>query len=145
MRTLPSRPGKKSLAVIVGTVVASMAISFTSSREGVSLKPYDDRLAGSLQTVCYGETNVGMRNYSLDECKEMLSESLAGYAMEVRRLTPGFDDLTDGQKVAVIDMAYNNGVEAYRTSTLRTTYGKRSNSRPRASSSCAAAWSPCAG
>jgi GH24 family phage-related lysozyme (muramidase) len=114
-----ARPGKKSLAVVVGTVVASMAISFTSSREGVSLKPYDDRLAGHVQTVCFGETNVEMRRYTLDECKDMLSESLGGYAMEVRRLTPGFDDLTDGQKVALIDISYNMGMANYKTSTLR--------------------------
>lgn len=125
MPTLPNRPGKKSLAVVIGTVAASMAISLTSSQEGVSLKPYDDRLAGHVQTVCFGETNVEMRRYSMDECKDMLSDSLAGYAIEVRRLTPGFDDLTDGQKIAVLDLAYNVGIGNYTGSTLRKRYSAK--------------------
>lgn len=122
MPTLQNRPGKKSLAVVIGTLAASMAISLTSSQEGVSLRPYKDRLANDLNTVCFGETNVQMRAYSMDECKEILSDSLAGYATEVRRLTPGFDALTDGQKVAAIDMAYNTGVANYSGSTLRKKY-----------------------
>jgi lysozyme len=122
MPTLPNRPGKKSLAVVIGTVAASMAISLTSSQEGVSLRPYNDKLAGDLQTVCFGETNVQMRAYSMDECKEMLADSLSTYATQVRNLTPGFDNLTDGQKVAVIDGSYNFGLENYRNSTLRKKY-----------------------
>jgi GH24 family phage-related lysozyme (muramidase) len=122
MPTLPNRPGKKSLAVVIGTVAASMAISLTSSQEGVSLRPYNDKLAGDLQTVCFGETNVQMRAYSMDECKEMLADSLSTYATQVRNLTPGFDNLTDGQKVAVIDLAYNIGIGNYAGSTLRKRY-----------------------
>lgn len=118
-------PVKRTLAAVVGAAAASALIAFTSSREGVSLEPYSDPLASSLQTVCYGETNVAMHAYTLAQCKDMLSTSLAGYADSVRVLTPGFDSLTDGQKVAAVDMSYNNGIEAYRTSTLRTMYGKK--------------------
>lgn len=119
------KPGKKGLAFIVGSTAAAALISLTSSREGVSLKPYDDRLAGNLQTVCFGETNVEMRNYTLPECKTMLGDSLAGYAAEVKASTPGFDTLTDGQKVAAIDMAYNAGVANYKGSTLRKRYAAK--------------------
>ncbi|MEL6996612.1 MAG: hypothetical protein AAGK67_18540, partial [Pseudomonadota bacterium] len=76
-------------------------MAFTAPREGVSLTPYSDHLANGLATVCYGETNAPMRRYTLAECKQMLGDSLAGYADKVRSLTPGFDSLTDGQKVAV--------------------------------------------
>ncbi|MBB3259636.1 lysozyme [Paraburkholderia bannensis] len=119
---MPFRPQKKSLAAIVGAVVAAASISFTGGREGVSLEPYDDAIGGHVQTVCYGETNVPMRRYTLAECKQILGTSLAGYASGVRAMTPGFDQLADGQKVAVIDFAYNAGLENYRRSTLRRRY-----------------------
>lgn len=119
------KPGKKTLAGVIGVTAASVLISVTSSMEGVSLKPYDDRLAGHVQTVCFGETNVEMRAYSMNECKDMLADSLAGYATEVRKATPGFDDLTDGQKVAVVDMAYNTGLANYKGSTLRKKYAAK--------------------
>lgn len=113
------RPGKKTLAGVVGATAAGLLITLTSSMEGVSLEPYDDRLADNLQTVCFGETNVEMRTYTLQECKDLLADSLSTYATQVRNLTPGFDNLTDGQKFAVIDMAYNVGVANYTGSTLR--------------------------
>ncbi|MEX3555597.1 MAG: glycoside hydrolase family protein [Burkholderia gladioli] len=39
-----------------------------------------------------------------------------------RAATPGFDNLTPGQKAAAIDLAYNAGLSAYRNSTLRKRY-----------------------
>lgn len=116
------RPGKKTLAATIGAAAAAALVALTASQEGVSLKPYNDRLANNIQTVCFGETNVEMRAYALPECKSMLSDSLAGYADEVRSVTPGFDTLTDGQKVAVVDLAYNIGVPNYKGSTLRKRY-----------------------
>jgi GH24 family phage-related lysozyme (muramidase) len=111
------------LIVVIGTSAAAALVALTAANEGVSLKPYDDRLAGNLQTVCFGETNVAMRPYTLPECRDMLAGSLAGYAEEVQDMTPGFDSLTDGQKVAAIDLAYNTGLANYRGSTLRKRYG----------------------
>ena len=115
----------KSLAAVMGVSAAAALVAFTSAREGVSLTPYSDRLANGLATVCYGETNVQMRRYTLPECKQMLGDSLAGYADKVRSLTPGFDSLTDGQKVAVVDFAYNAGVANYERSTLRKMYAAK--------------------
>lgn len=123
MSTPNKPPVKRTLAAIVGTAAAGALVALTSSQEGVSLKPYDDRLAGNLQTVCFGETNVAMKSYTLQQCKDMLSGSLAGYAEAVRDMTPGFDSLTDGQKVSSIDLAYNVGLENYRGSTLRKRFG----------------------
>ncbi|MFM0405242.1 glycoside hydrolase family protein [Paraburkholderia dipogonis] len=116
----PSR--KRTLAAIIGAAAASSLIGLTASQEGVSLRPYDDVLAHDVQTVCFGDTTVKMRPYTLNECKAMLSDRLADYAEAVRSITPGFDTLTDGQKVAVIDGVYNFGLENYRVSTLRRMY-----------------------
>jgi GH24 family phage-related lysozyme (muramidase) len=106
-------------------------IALTSSSEGVRLAPYNDAIGAHVQTVCFGETNVPMRRYSLAECKQILSTSLAGYAQAVHDSTPGFDTLSDGQKIAAVDYAYNRGVGAWRsTSTadgpdIRSAYAGR--------------------
>ena len=122
----PRPPVKRTLAAVIGASAAALLISLTSSQEGVSLTPYSDSLANDLQTVCFGETNVPMHAYTLPQCKDMLGNSLAGYAEAVRDATPGFDSLTDGQKVAAVDMAYNAGVANYKASTLREMYaGKK--------------------
>lgn len=119
---MQSSAKKKSLVAIVGAGTAAALIAFTGGQEGISLKPYKDRLANDLLTVCYGETNVEMRTYTKAECDAMLSESLAEYAEPVRNMTPNFDKLTGGQKIAAIDFAYNHGVGAYKVSTLRRRY-----------------------
>jgi len=118
-------PRKRTLAAVIGAAAASALIGLTASREGVRLTPYNDALAHDVQTVCFGDTTVRMRQYTLNECKAMLSDRLADYAEAVRNITPGFDKLTDGQKVAVIDLAYNTGLANYKGSTLRAMYVKK--------------------
>lgn len=113
---------KKQLSLVIGSVAAASLIALTGSHEGVSLKPYSDTLAGNIQTVCFGETHVRMRAYTLPECQAMLDASLSDYALAVRNLTPGFDVLSEGQKVAVVDFAYNAGITNYSKSTLRKKY-----------------------
>ncbi|MDQ7982240.1 hypothetical protein QYH69_34005 [Paraburkholderia sp. SARCC-3016] len=128
---MPFRPGKRNLAAIIGSAAAAGVVALTSSSEGVRLTPYNDTIGAHVQTVCFGETNVPMRPYTLAECKQILSTSLAGYADSVRSSTPGFDDLTDGQKVAAVDYAYNRGVGAWRAAdsadgpSIRTAYVAR--------------------
>lgn len=118
-------PRKRTLAAIVGAAAASALIGLTASQEGVSLRPYNDVLARDVQTVCFGDTTVKMRPYTLNECKAMLGDRLADYAEAVRSITPGFDSLTDGQKVAAIDLTYNIGLENYKGSTLRAMFVKK--------------------
>lgn len=113
---------KLKIAAILGPTAAVAALSFTAPREGESLTPYRDKLAGNIWTVCYGDTRVQMRRYTSQECKALLANRLADYAGPVRDMTPGFGALTDGQKVAAVDFAYNAGVDAYRSSTLRRMY-----------------------
>lgn len=126
---MPYRPQKRSLAAILGATAAAAAVSFTGNLECSKsciarggLAPFDDAIGGHVQTVCFGETNVQMRRYTLPECKAILESSLAGYAASIQAMTPGFDKLTDGQKVAAIDLGYNAGLENYRRSTLRRRY-----------------------
>jgi len=114
---------KRSLAAILGAATTALAaIGFTSASEGVRLAPYKDTLAAHVNTVCYGETNVAMRVYTLAECRAMLGTSLADYAAEVERLTPQFSKLSDGQKISAVDFAYNVGITNYAKSTLRKRY-----------------------
>lgn len=116
---------KRKLGAVIGISAAAALIAFTAPREGVSLTPYSDTLAHNIATVCFGETKVDMRAYTMAECKSMLDESLADYAVAVRDATPGFDMLTMGQKIAAIDFAYNVGVGAYQGSTLRKRYAAK--------------------
>lgn len=120
------RPGKRSLAAIIGSAAAAALVGFTGNLECSKscvarggLAPFDDTVGAHVKTVCFGETNVPMRRYTLPECKQILSDSLAGYAEAVRTSTPGFDQLTDGQKIAAVDYAYNRGVGAWRAPTGR--------------------------
>lgn len=118
-------PVNKRLVAAIGATAAAALVSLTSSQEGVSLAPYNDRLANDVQTVCFGETHVQMRRYTMEQCRDMLGDSLAGYAEGVRSATPGFDSLTDGQRTAAIDLAYNAGLANYKGSTLRKRYVAR--------------------
>ncbi|MBN3848135.1 lysozyme [Paraburkholderia sp. Ac-20342] len=119
-------PRKRTLAAVIGAAAAAAVISFTGGNEcdracvaRGGLAPFNDTVGAHVQTVCFGETNVPMRRYTLPECQQMLSDSLAGYAEAVRASTPGFDQLTPGQKVAAIDYAYNRGVGAWRSSDTK--------------------------
>lgn len=132
---MPFRPGKRSLAAIIGSAAAAALVGFTGNLECSAsciarggLAPFNDTVGAHVQTACFGETNIPMRRYTLPECKQILSESLAGYAEAVQASTPGFDQLTDGQKFAAIDYTYNRGAGAWRRPTnedgpsVRTAY-----------------------
>ena len=116
------RPSKLSLAAIIGSAAAAALVAFTGNLECSKsciarggLAPFDDTVGAHVKTVCFGETNVPMRKYTLPECKQILASSLAGYAEVVSVSTPGFSSLTDGQKIAAIDYTYNRGIGAWRS------------------------------
>jgi lysozyme len=116
---------KLKLAALIGPAAAVAAVALTSGSEGVRLTPYQDKLGHGVATVCFGDTEVEMRRYTLVECKDLLSARLADYANPVRDMTPGFDALTDGQKAAVIDFTYNTGIATYKNSSLRRDYSAK--------------------
>lgn len=113
---------KAALAAVMGVTAAYSLFTAVSGSEGVSLTPYQDRLARDIPTVCYGDTQAEMRKYTLPECQDLLYGRLATFTRQVKRLTPNFDSLTDGQKVAVVDATYNIGLANYTGSTLRRQY-----------------------
>lgn len=117
--------GKAALVATLGASAAFSLFTAVSGSEGVSLTPYQDRLARGIPTVCYGDTQAEMRRYTLPECQDLLYGRLATFTRQVRRQTAGFDTLTDGQKVAVIDLAYNIGTANYAGSTVRRMYVAR--------------------
>lgn len=119
-------PQTKTLAMILGgAAIAAAALAFTGGNEGVSLVPYRDSLGRGVSTVCFGDTVVEQRRYTLDECLAMLDPRMVQFADPVRSATPGFDGLTAGQKIAVVDFAYNVGVANYKASALRQRYAAR--------------------
>lgn len=120
----------RKLIAVIGASAAAALIAFTAPREGVSLAPYQDKLARDVWTVCYGDTGVPMRRYSTAECQQMLADRLADYAKPVRALTPGFDTLTDGQKVAIVDLVYNIGIASYEKVPIRNASGDVIGWRP---------------
>lgn len=109
-------PGRAKLIAIVGTAAAGL-IAVTAQWEGLRTDPYRDQLAHGILTVCYGETNVPMRRYSDDECKDMLAGSLATYAQAVLDRNPELRG-HDPQLIAASSLAYNIGPAAYRRSTV---------------------------
>jgi len=121
-RTLASVAGAGTAALLLGTAIHA---GITTSREGVTLSPFDDALGGHVKTVCFGDTGIPMRRYTLPECKQLLDTRLAGYALGVKNATPGFDTLTDGQKAGAIDFAYNAGLATWTASSIRNGYARK--------------------
>ncbi|MFM0010949.1 glycoside hydrolase family protein [Paraburkholderia sediminicola] len=102
----------RALTAAIGAAAALATVNLTSGSEGLSTHPYHDTVGSPKMTVCYGETNVAMRNYTADECKAMLANSLASYTRSIKTNIPGFDNLTPGQKSAIVDFSYNRGLGA---------------------------------
>ena len=120
----------QKLAAVVGASAAAALVAFTATFEGAATEPYQDKLARDVWTVCYGDTHVEMRRYTLPECKQLLATRLADFAEPVRKLTPGFDTLTDGQKIAIVDLVYNIGVASYEKVPIRNKAGDVIDWRP---------------
>jgi lysozyme len=104
-------PNKRSLAAIVGATAAAALYVLTPSMEGRVLKTYKD--VGAVLTYCDGATENAIwgKTYTPAECNAQLDRDLARHAEGVMACTSAH--LTDGQKVAYVDFAYNVGVVAY--------------------------------
>jgi hypothetical protein len=84
----PAPPPKRPLA---GAIAAAVLVSggLTASFEGLRTKPYYD--PAHIQTVCYGETERAMRNYTPAECLALLKDrQAADYAPAIAACVPGF-------------------------------------------------------
>lgn len=113
IRSSPS----KSLAALVGTAAASALLVLTPSFEGTKLTTYRD--LGGVLTYCTGATEDAAwgKTYTVQQCKAQLDRDLARHAEGISKCI-NFDALTDGQKVAFVDAAYNIGVSAFCGSSM---------------------------
>lgn len=107
---------KRGLAAIVGAAAAAALMVFTPPFEGRELKTYRD-VVGVL-TYCDGATENAMwgRTYTPTECNAQLDRDLARHADGVMACV--HVPLTDGQRVAFVDVAYNIGVGAFCDSSM---------------------------
>lgn len=113
-----SKPvGRKTKAGLGLAAVLAVATPLVAQWEGVSTKPYADKLAGGLMTVCFGETRVPMREYSRAECDAMLADGVGEFAVGVATRNPELVGHPN-QWAAATSLAYNAGIGAYRGSTM---------------------------
>lgn len=109
--------GKKTVAGVAAAIAAALGLVVPTIEtwEGLRTRPYRDPVG--IQTVCYGQTGVEMRQYSPQECREMLNRAITQrYGPEVLDCTPGIGEYP-GAFAAAISLAYNIGPAAYCRST----------------------------
>jgi len=107
---------QKSLAAIVGSAAAAGLLVLTPAEEGTVYKTYKD--LGGVLTYCTGATENAIwgKTYTPAECKVQLDRDLARHAEGVMECVPV--PLTDGQKIAFVDAAYNVGIKAFCDSSM---------------------------
>lgn len=105
---------KAKLIAWLGAAVVAGAAGFISTEESTVLAAYKDPLG--IWTACTGETayvvtpgdiKAGAK-YTKEQCTERLYDSMWKHAEPVIRCTAPAQ-LTTGQKVAFLDLAYNMG------------------------------------
>jgi lysozyme len=111
------KPSRRALAAIVGTAAAAALLAFTPVQEGRVLKTYRD--LGGVLTYCDGATENAQagRTYTPAECDAQLDRDLERHAAGIAKCVP-MERLTDGQKIAFVDAAFNIGVPAFCGSSM---------------------------
>jgi len=104
-----------------GAAVTGIAVTLIGGFEGLRTVAYPDPATkGPPWTVCYGETD-GVKpgdRYTVEQCKDMLQNSLQKYAKGVERCV--IAPLPDKRYVALVSFAYNVGVGAACKSSVVT-------------------------
>lgn len=105
------------LAGLVGAVAAAALLVFTPAQEGRVLKTYRD--IGGVLTYCDGATEGAKLGqiYTPAQCDAQIDRDLEQHAAGIARCVP-MDRLTDGQRVAFVDAAFNIGVPAFCSSSM---------------------------
>lgn len=108
---------RRGLVALVGAVAATALLSFTPAWEGTKLSTYRDM--GGVLTYCTGATEDAQwgKTYTPDQCRAQLDRDLERHAAGIARCVP-LARMTDGQKVAFVDAAYNIGVGAFCSSSM---------------------------
>jgi len=115
---------RRGLVALVGAVAATALLSFTPAFEGTELSTYRD--IGGVLTYCTGATENAAwgKTYTPAQCRAQLDRDLERHASGIAMCIP-LARLTDGQKVAFVDVAYNVGVSAFCGSSM----ARRTNAR----------------
>jgi len=118
---MPFRPQKRSLAAIVGATAAAALLTAVPKFEGLVLVAKPDPVG--VVTACIGETQGVKLNerFTVAQCIGKLEPRLADFAESVDRCTP-LDRMTVGQRVAVVDFAYNEGDGTYCRSSIAANF-----------------------
>jgi len=108
---------RRGLIAAVGAVAAAALLAFTPVQEGRVLTTYRD--IGGVLTYCDGATENAQagKTYTPAECDAQLDRDLERHAAGIAKCMP-MDRLTDGQRVAFVDAAYNIGVQAFCGSSM---------------------------
>jgi lysozyme len=114
---LENRPGRRGLAAFVGAAAAAGLLLFTPAQEGTKLTTYRDM--GGVLTYCTGATENAQwgRTYTPAECAAQLDRDLERHAAGIAKCIP-LERLTDSQKIAFVDAAYNIGVANFCSSSM---------------------------
>ncbi|UUV43223.1 endolysin [Rhodobacter phage RcCWillis] len=108
------------IALGVPAAVLAIGIPFTARWEGTETTPYWDSI-GRAWTVCMGETNVPMREYTQAECEAMFEPSWSSYYRGMVACFPRLPEAPATVQAMATDLAYNTGTAAVCNS--RTTGG----------------------
>ncbi|MGQ7937365.1 lysozyme [Paraburkholderia sp. D1E] len=111
------RPGKKSLAAIVGAAAAAALFHVVPVFEGTVYVAAPDPIG--IVTACNGDTHdvkLGQR-FTPQECELRLEAQLVDHAEGVDKCTP-LAPMAWYQRVAFVSFAYNVGVTKYCGSTM---------------------------
>jgi lysozyme len=110
-------PPRRGLLALVGAAAAATLLLFTPAQEGRVLKTYRD--IGGVLTYCDGaiENAQAGKTYTSAECDAQLDRDLERHAAGIAKCLP-MERLTDGQKVAFVDAAFNIGVSAFCGSSM---------------------------
>ena len=108
---------RRGLVALVGAVAATALLSFTPAFEGTELSTYRDM--GGVLTYCTGATENAAwgKTYTPAQCRAQLDRDLERHATGIAMCIP-LARLTDGQKVAFGDVAYNIGVSGFCGSSM---------------------------
>jgi lysozyme len=108
---------RRGLVALVGAVAATALLSFTPVFEGTELSTYRD--VGGVLTYCTGATENAAwgKTYTPAQCRAQLARDLERHAVGIAMCIP-LARLTDGQKVAFVDVAYNIGVSGFCGSSM---------------------------
>lgn len=108
---------RRGLVALVGGAAAAALLALTPQFEGTKYATYRDM--GGVLTYCTGATEDAAwgKTYTPAQCRAQLDRDLERHALGIAQCIP-LKRLTDGQRVAFVDAAYNIGVSGFCGSSM---------------------------